>query len=126
MSCDLYFKTRSLHVVHNTSMLRFALRVMHEARPLGAIQGSGLVVGEVLVGLLLLVVGTNPERHRPEVFQDKRQEEATKGGRPIMLTHAAKANLGQKVKRKKKLERKGLNKPRKAMSSNVFLAHYKS
>ena len=82
-------------------MLRFALCVMHEARPLGAIQGSGLVVGDVLVGLLLLVVGTNPERHMPEVFQDKRQEEATKGRRPIMLTHAAKANLGQKVERKK-------------------------
>ena len=81
-------------------MLRSALRVMHEARPLGAIQDSGLVVGEVLVGLLLLVVGTNQKRHKPKVFQEKRQEEATKGRRPIMLTHTAKANLGQKVDKK--------------------------
>ena len=118
-----FFKTRSLHVVHNTSMLRSALRVMHEARPLGAIQGPGLVV---LVGLLLLVVGTNPARHRPEVFREKRQEEPTKGLMPIMLTHAAKANLGQEVDKKNKLERKGLSKPRKVMSSDVFLAYYKS
>ena len=78
-------------------MLRSALCVMHEARPLGAIQGSGLVL---LVGVFLLVVGTNLATYRPEVFREKRQEEATKGRMPIMLTHAAKANLGQEVEKK--------------------------